>query len=49
MIDVMHNLILVTGKCVLNLWIEKDLSKEKLAELDTRVSLFQIPSGYIFL
>ncbi len=45
-IDPMHNLFLGTGKYMFKLWIEKGLlTNQKLKEVETRVSLFQIPSG----
>ena len=42
----MHNLFLGTSKHLFHLWIEKDIqSKEKVAEIDHRIALFQVPTG----
>ena len=44
-IDVMHNLFLGTGKHMFKFWVEKDfLTKEKLAEIETRISHFPVSS-----
>ena len=44
--DIMHNLFLGTGKKMFELWIENNLlTKESIEEIESRISLFNVPTG----
>lgn len=45
-IDVMHNLLLGTGKHSFEIWVEKGLlTKPKLIEIEKKARMFSVPAG----